>query len=164
MYVCMYTYIHKYIPSLGEMEVEDSEAEGPNTNGITVTGFGKVKVVTAASRAANEQGVTILLSAPALHREAPQRKLPQAGFQMVGDGGAQAGGRGAVTGALFCLAAKSSCLNLILYLHESRCSNQVFLLFDCWHCHRPSPIISPIISIPHFIPHLPHFFRARRLT
>ncbi len=116
-----------------EAEVEDSEAEGANRNGIAgkEKGFGKIKVVAAASRAANEQGVKILLSAPAVHREAPQRKLSQITFQMVGEGGAQVGGRGAATGALLSLAAKSSCLYLILELHESRCSNQV--LFDCWH-------------------------------
>jgi len=116
------------------MEMQDSEAEGANGNGIAGKGFGEIKVVTAASRAANEQGVQILLSAPAVHREAPQRKLPQPSFQMVGEGGAQVGGRGAVTGALFCLVAKSTCLYLILQLHESRCSNQVFqVLFDFWH-------------------------------
>jgi hypothetical protein len=57
-----------------ESEVEDSESEEANGKsiGIPVERFGTIKVVTSASRAANEQGVKILLSAPAVHREDPQ--------------------------------------------------------------------------------------------
>ena len=71
-----------------DSEVEDSESEGANGNSIgdAVKGFGTIKVVTAASRAANEQGVKIVLSAPAGHRQAPQTSS-----QTVGEGGGSMG-------------------------------------------------------------------------
>jgi hypothetical protein len=71
-----------------ESEVEDSESEGANGKsiGIAGKGFGTSKVVTSASRAANEQGVKIVLSAPAAHREAPQTSS-----QTVGEGGGSMG-------------------------------------------------------------------------
>ena len=71
-----------------DSEVEDSESEGANGNSIgdAVKGFGTIKVVTAASRAANEQGVKIVLSAPAAHREASQTSS-----QTVGEAGGSMG-------------------------------------------------------------------------
>jgi hypothetical protein len=84
------TAIRSKIPSFDLQDSSDSEEENEKKKSSgghgAVERFGGIKVVTAASRAADQQGVKILLSAPAVHGHAPQ-----AISQRVGEGGRHQG-------------------------------------------------------------------------